>query len=78
MNLQQLEYFRVVATLEHITKAANVLHIAQPALSKIIKTLERELGLQLFDRVGKNIVLNENGKILLKYARQVEVEALGL
>ena len=74
MNLQQLEYFRVVATLEHITKAANVLHIAQPALSKIIKTLERELGLQLFDRVGKNIVLNENGKILLKYARQVEVE----
>ena len=50
MNLQQLQYFKVVAEMQHITKASNALHIAQPALSKIIKELEKELQVLLFDR----------------------------
>ncbi len=55
MELQQLEYFKKAAELEHITKAANELMLAQPALSKTIKTLEEELGAPLFDREKKRI-----------------------
>jgi len=74
MNLQQLKYFEVVARVQHMTQAANLLHMAQPALSKTIRTLEEDLGVPLFDRRGRNIILNENGVILLKYAELVERE----
>lgn len=72
MELQQLEYFKKAAELEHITKAANELMLAQPALSKTIKTLEEELGAPLFDREKKRIRLNGNGRILLRCAGEVE------
>ena len=71
MEFLQLKYFKEVAELQHITEAAKKLHIAQPALSKVIKSLETELGVLLFDRIGKNIYLNENGKILLKYTYDI-------
>lgn len=71
MELYQLEQFRVVAELEHITKASKVLMISQPAVSKTISNLEDELGTKLFDRVGKNIILNDNGRILLRYTKQI-------
>lgn len=67
MNLYSLKYFQVVAQENHITRAAQKLNIAQPALSVIISKLEKELGVQLFDRVGRQIVLNECGQILLEH-----------
>ncbi len=65
MDLLQLKYFKTVARLENVTKAANELYIAQPALSKNISQLEKELGINLFDRNGKYIKLNEYGKLFL-------------
>jgi DNA-binding transcriptional LysR family regulator len=64
MEIQQLTYFLTVAQLEHMTKAANILHIAQPALSQCIKRLEKELNVSLFTRTGRNIQLNDNGRHL--------------
>ncbi|WP_134684112.1 LysR family transcriptional regulator [Brevibacillus migulae] len=66
MELLQLHYFRTVARLEHMTKAANELRIAQPALSKTIARLEDDLGVPLFDRQGRQIKLNTYGKAFLR------------
>ena len=71
MELQHLQYFLEVARYQHMTRAAEELHIAQSALSRVIKGLENELGCTLFDRRGRNLVLNNNGKILLKYAQNI-------
>jgi len=68
MLLSQLNYFRVVARQEHISRAAEELHVAQPALSVTIRKIEEELGVPLFERNGRRIELNENGKRLLIYA----------
>ncbi|RCW45433.1 LysR family transcriptional regulator [Paenibacillus prosopidis] len=68
MELLQLHYFRTVARLEHMTKAAQELHIAQPALSKTIARLEEDLGVPLFDRQGRQIRLNTFGKAFLAKA----------
>lgn len=67
MELLQLKYFKKAAELQHMTQAAAELHIAQPSLTKTIRLLERELGIDLFDRKGKYVVLNEAGKIFLHY-----------
>lgn len=64
MELLQLRYFLVAAKYEHMTKAAEVLRIAQPALSQSIKRLEQELGIPLFDREKRNIRLNDAGRFL--------------
>ncbi|MCF6410293.1 LysR family transcriptional regulator [Pseudalkalibacillus salsuginis] len=66
MELLQLKYFQTVARLEHLTKAAQELHIAQPALSKTISRLEKDLGVPLFDRQKRQIQLNTFGHIFLK------------
>ena len=71
MDIHQLEQFKVAAELQHMTRAAEVLNMAQPALSRTIHNIEKEYGTKLFDHVGKRIILNEKGEILLKYARQV-------
>ncbi|WP_199615162.1 LysR family transcriptional regulator [Paenibacillus alkalitolerans] len=68
MELLQLHYFRTVARLEHMTKAAQELHIAQPALSKTIARLEEDLGVPLFDREGRRIRLNAFGRAFLAKA----------
>ena len=71
MELYQLEQFKAAAELSHITKAAELLSISQPALSKNIRILEHELGYPLFDHVGKHVHLNENGRVLLKYVNEI-------
>ncbi|MEC0212895.1 LysR family transcriptional regulator [Paenibacillus ehimensis] len=65
MELLQLRYFRTVARMEHMTKAAEELCIAQPALSKTIARLEETVGVPLFDRYGGRIRLNPFGKAFL-------------
>lgn len=77
MELRHLRYFEAVARYSHVTRAAAELHIAQPALSKQISQLEQELGVALFDRVGRNVRLTEAGEALLPHARAVmaQVEA---
>ena len=71
MELIHLRYFKKAAELESITKAANELRISQPSLTKMIKTLENELQYELFDRKGRNIILNDNGKIFLKHVNLI-------
>lgn len=68
MELLQLHYFRTVARLEHMTKAAQELRIAQPALSKTVARLEEDLGVPLFDRQGRQIRLNAYGRAFLQKA----------
>lgn len=66
MELLQLRYFQMVARTQHMTRCAENLNIAQPALSKTISALEKELGVKLFDRKGKYIELNTYGKLFLE------------
>lgn len=75
MDLTQLKHFSVVAEYEHMTKAAEFLHISQPALSKSISNLENELGIRLFDRSRGRIMLNEYGRI---FYRQVTLSLKNL
>lgn len=63
MEIQQLEYFKVVAEMQHMTHAAERLNISQPALSKSISNIEQEIGVPLFDRQGRSISLNRYGKL---------------
>lgn len=67
MNLSQLYYFRKLAELQHYTKAAKELYISQPALSDAIKSLERELGVPLFKREGRNVRLTRYGREFADY-----------
>lgn len=67
MTLQQLYYFRVLAKIQHFTKAAEVLLIAQPSLSYSISQLEKELNVELFERNGRNIKLSYLGERFLEY-----------
>ncbi len=64
MELMQLRYFCAVAESQHMTRTAEKLHIAQPALSQAIHRLEAELGVKLFVLRGRNIVLTPYGKYL--------------
>lgn len=65
MEMQQLQNFYVIAQCESLTKAAQRLHTSQPSLSRSLHSLEDELGAPLFDRVGRNIVLNDTGRFAL-------------
>ena len=67
MELLQLQYFKTVAELEHLTKAAEVCSVSQPTLSASIQRLEMELGAKLFDRKGRGIELNACGRLFLSY-----------
>ncbi|MBQ8322724.1 MAG: LysR family transcriptional regulator [Clostridia bacterium] len=64
MELTKLRYFYTVAKLKHVTRAAEEIHIAQPALTKAIKLLEEELGVPLFYKKGRNICLTVFGEYL--------------
>ena len=68
MELRQLRYFIEVAEREHISEAAVHLHVAQSAVSRQIANLEDELGVQLFERIGRNVKLTPIGKIFLEHS----------
>ena len=63
MELLQLRYFYTAAEFESISTAARHYHLPQPAVSQTISRLERELGVQLFDRLGNRVVLNDKGRL---------------
>lgn len=64
MELMQLKYFCEVAQSQHVTRSAEKLHIAQPALSMSIRRLEEELGVKLFVNKGRGIMLTEAGRYM--------------
>jgi DNA-binding transcriptional LysR family regulator len=65
MNLNALKIFHVTARMKSFTRAAEVLCLTQPGISKYIKDLETYYGVQLFDRMGKSVALTQAGEILL-------------
>lgn len=71
MTLNQLNYFYQAAILQHFNQAAEKLNISEPSLSRSISTLESELGLLLFEKRGRNVVLTKAGEIFLEYAAQI-------
>lgn len=70
MELRHLKAFVVAADLQHFSKAAEQLGIAQPALSQLMRTLESELGLALFRRENRGVALTAAGRAFLPHARQ--------
>jgi len=71
MDARQLEYFVAIVDHDGFGRAAQHLHIAQPSLSQSIANLERELGIPLFHRIGRGVVLSTAGRELIEPARQV-------
>lgn len=71
LNYNQLYYFSKIAELGSIASAAKEVLISSPALSMQLKELEESLGTQLFDRVGKKLVLTEAGSIVVEYAKDI-------
>ena len=70
VTLQQLRYFRELAASGHLTQTAERLYITQTTLSNTIINLEKQLGVKLFDRIGRTLQLNEAGKLYLKYVNE--------
>lgn len=83
MNLSQLYYFKKLAELQHYTRAAKELYIAQPTLSDAISSLEKELGVSLFCRDGRGVRLTSDGGEFYRYvddslrALDEGIEAMG-
>ncbi|MDR3629442.1 MAG: LysR family transcriptional regulator [Desulfocapsaceae bacterium] len=71
MDLQRLQTFRTVATLMNFNQAAEVLHYSQSTVSAQIKTLENEIGILLFQRIGKSVRLTEAGAKMLVYTDKI-------
>ena len=72
LSLTDLQYFQRIAELQNMTKAAEELHVAQPALSRSVKNLERELGHPLFERIkGNRIQINEFGLTVYRWTQTI-------
>jgi DNA-binding transcriptional LysR family regulator len=75
VTLEQLRIFVAVAERQHVTRAAEALHLTQSAVSSAITTLEGRHGVALFDRIGRGVVLNSAGEVFLGEARKVLAQA---
>jgi DNA-binding transcriptional LysR family regulator len=71
INLNQLRVFQAVTQTHSFTRAADVVHLTQPGVSKHIKQMEEYFGVPLFDRLGKKIVLTQAGEVLLEATQEV-------
>ena len=71
MELRVLNYFLMVSQEENITKAAQLLHITQPTLSRQLMQLEEELGVKLFERSNHSIILTNDGLLLKRRAQEI-------
>ncbi|WP_050897313.1 LysR family transcriptional regulator, partial [Patulibacter medicamentivorans] len=78
MELRQLQYFAAVARHRHVTRAAEALHVTQPALSQQIRRLERELGVALLHRMPKGVEPTAAGEELLARAERILAEVAGV
>jgi LysR family hydrogen peroxide-inducible transcriptional activator len=74
MEIHQLKYFVAAAESGTISRAADRCHVAQPSLSQQLKKLEEELGVPLFDRLGRGIAITDAGRALLPRARRILAE----
>lgn len=75
MDLRDLRYFETIAELEHVGRAADILHRTQPALTGCLRRLEEACGAPLFEKSGRGIRLTAAGKVLLKWARSLRSQA---
>lgn len=71
MDITQLQYFKIIAETGSLTKAAEILHISQPAMSAMLKKFEEELNVELFDRSPNRIYLNQTGEIALVHVNNI-------
>lgn len=71
LNYHHLYYFKVIAECNSVSKAAEILRLGQPALSTQLKQFEQQLGIELFKRQNKKLILTEQGEITLKYAQSI-------
>jgi DNA-binding transcriptional LysR family regulator len=71
MDIRQLAYFHEVAKYKSFTKASTVLHLSQPSLSKMVKSLEDELEMELLDRSSRQIELTEAGEIVFEQSKMI-------
>lgn len=71
MELRVLKYFLMVAREENITRAASLLHVSQPSISRQLMQLEDELGVKLFNRSNHSIVLTDEGLLLKRRAQEM-------
>lgn len=78
ITLRQLRYFLALAEQGHFTRAAEVIHVTQPALSMQIRALEEAVGARLVERTAAGVVLTPQGRSLENHARQVMAAMAGL
>jgi len=71
MNLLHLQYFYVVAKENGFTNASKALRIQQPAISRMVKMLEEDMGLKLFEKIGRNVQLTPQGTEVFEYCRKI-------
>ncbi len=74
MLSRQVRYFLAVAEHQSFTRAAEALHVSQPALSQQVRLMEEGLGIQLFDRSGRTTRLTDSGEVYLQYVRRASQE----